>query len=157
ELPLPMMRDLLDDAAGLRVRSVRIYGGEPLLHRDLPAMVEHAVKLGLRTYVTTNGVLLDEKIDALYQAGLRGCTFGYYGSGRAYDDYVARPGNFARLERSIAAVRDRYGSGIGLRMNWLLMRPTCSVAAVDAAWRFAERYRTPMQVDLVHYSLPYFS
>jgi cyclic pyranopterin phosphate synthase len=157
ELPLPVMRDLLDDAAMLRVRSVRIYGGEPLLHRDLPAMVEHAVGLGLRTYVTTNGVLLGEKIDALYAAGLRDCTFGYYGSGRDYDDYVERSGNFARLERSIAAVRERYGAGIGLRMNWLLMRPTCSVAALDAAWSFAERYRTPMQVDLVHYSLPYFS
>ena len=42
-------------------------------------------------------------------------------------------------------------------MNWLLMRPTCSVPALEAAWAFARRYRVPMQIDLVHYSLPYFT
>ena len=49
--------------------TVRLYGGEPLLHRDLPKMVEHAVALGLRVDVSTNGILLKEKVDDLYGAG----------------------------------------------------------------------------------------
>ena len=46
---------------------------------------------------------------------------------------------------------------IGLRMNWLLMRPSCSVAALHEAYRYVEKYNFPMRVDLIHYSLPYFT
>lgn len=157
ELPTPVLRALVDDAAQLGVRSLRLYGGEPMLHRDLPEVVARAVDQGLRTYVTTNGVLLEQRIDDLFRAGLRDLTFGFYGVGEAYDHYVERAGNYARLERGVAAVRERYGAAVGMRMNWLLMRPTCSVAALDQALAFARRYATPMQVDLVHYSLPYFT
>src|SRR5688572_4508587 len=48
ELSLPIVRDMLDDASELGFEIVRLYGGEPLLHRDLPQMIEHAVKRGLR-------------------------------------------------------------------------------------------------------------
>lgn len=157
ELPTPILRSLVDDAAELRVRSLRLYGGEPLLHRDLAEIVSRAVDKGLRTYVTTNGILLESKVDELFRAGLRDLTFGFYGVGTAYDDYVERTGNFDRLERGVATVRDRYGSAVGMRMNWLLMRPTCSVRALEEALAFARRYATPMQVDLIHYSLPYFT
>jgi cyclic pyranopterin phosphate synthase len=157
QLPWPLMRDLLDDAKQAGITSVRLYGGEPLLHPDLPKMVAHACALGLRPYVTTNALLLDAKIDALYAAGLRDCTIGFYGVGDHYDAYVQRPERFARMEASIAAVRERYGMEVNLRLNWLLMRPSCSLAALEAAWSFAEKYAAPLQVDLIHYSLPYFS
>jgi cyclic pyranopterin phosphate synthase len=38
-----------------------------------------------------------------------------------------------------------------------LSRPTCSLDAWYEAWDFAQEYKTPIQVDLVHYSLPYFT
>ncbi len=157
QLPLQLMERMVDDAAELKIRSLRLYGGEPLLHPSLPAVVERAVRAGLRTYVTTNGVLLADRLDDLYAAGLRDITFGYYGSGKDYDDYVSRRGNFARMERGIAAVREKHGSAFGMRMNWLLMRPTCSVESLEQAFAFALKYDTPMQVDLIHYSLPYFT
>ncbi|MCB9878894.1 MAG: radical SAM protein [Planctomycetes bacterium] len=149
--------DLVDDAAALGVRSLRLYGGEPLLHPDLAAVVERAVGKGVGTYVTTNGVLLEQRIDELFSAGLRHLTFGLYGAGAAYDDYAGRRGNFERVERGVASVRERYGAAVRMRMNWLLMRPTCTEQALRAAWEFACRYATPMQIDLLHYSLPYFT
>ena len=157
QLPLRVMEEMVDDAAALGVRSLRLYGGEPLLHADLPRVVERATQQGLDAYVTTNGVLLAEKIDELVAAGLRQLTFGYYGHGDAYDEYVGRRGNHARLERGLATVRERHGQTVRMRMNWLLMRPTCDLDALQAAWEFADRYDTPLQVDLVHYSLPYFT
>ncbi|MFK7739658.1 MAG: radical SAM/SPASM domain-containing protein [Planctomycetota bacterium] len=157
QLSRDVLEQLVDDAAELGVRSIRLYGGEPLLHPDLAHIVRRAVDRGLRTYVTTNGVLLEQKIDELFEAGLRDLTFGYYGTHDAYDQYVERPGAYARLERGIATVRERYGEAVALRMNWLLMRPTCTVAALQQAVDFARRYDTPMQIDLVHYSLPYFT
>lgn len=157
QLPFAVVRDMLDDAARLGIWRVRYYGGEPLLHRDLARMVAHGTTLGLDQYVTTNAVRLERHIDELYAAGLRQLTVGFYGVGDAYDAYVQRPGQFARVERGIAAVRERYGDAVRLRINWLLMRPSCSVEALDAMLAFTERWDLVVQVDLVHYSLPYFT
>ncbi|HEX5011066.1 MAG TPA: radical SAM protein [Planctomycetota bacterium] len=155
-LEWPVVRDLLDDAAAMGFYSIRFYGGEPLLHPDLPRMVAHCRQRGMRPYVTTNAVLLGEKIDDLVAAGLRDVTVGFYGVGQAYDAYTQRPGLFRRVERSLAAVRDRHGDRIDLQMNWLLMRPTASVPALTEALDFARRLDMRVRVDLIHYSLPYF-
>jgi cyclic pyranopterin phosphate synthase len=63
---------LVDVFLSLGVDKVRLTGGEPLLRRDVPALVRMlAVKPGLRDLaLTTNGVLLADQIDALHGAGL---------------------------------------------------------------------------------------
>ena len=157
ELTLPMVRELLDDAAEAGLWNVRLYGGEPLLHPDLPAIVAHACARRLQVYVTTNGLLLDRRIDALVEAGLRQVTIGFYGTDARYDAYVQRRDRFAALERGVAAVRERHGDAVSLRISWLLMRPSCNLEDLGAAIAFARRYGLRVQVDLIHYSLPYFS
>jgi molybdenum cofactor biosynthesis enzyme MoaA len=157
ELPLATVCDLLEDAKQVGFDEVRFYGGEPLLHRELPKMVERAVTLGLHPYVTTNGILLKEKIDDLYSAGLRRITIGFYGVRGKYDSYVQRSDRFSRLEAGVRYLRERYGRKIEVYINWLLMRPSCNVTALHRAYEFAERYNLLMRVDLIHYSLPYFS
>jgi MoaA/NifB/PqqE/SkfB family radical SAM enzyme len=152
-----MVRDLLDDAGAAGVETVRLYGGEPFLHPDLARMIEHAFARGIDPYVTTNGTLLERRIDELYAAGLRFLTIGYYGTGNAYDAYVSRAESFRELERGVRAVRERYGHAVRMRINWLLMRPSCNLPSLREVWDFALRYETPIQVDLVHYSLPYFT
>jgi cyclic pyranopterin phosphate synthase len=152
-----IVRNLIDDAKEAGVHQIRLYGGEPLLHPDLPKMVEHCTKRRMGLYVTTNGILLKEKVDELYAAGLRRITMGFYGIGAAYDSYVQRRDRFARLEESIAYIREKYGLNMSLRLNWLLMRPTCSVDALHEAYCFAEKYAVPLQIELIHYSFPYFS
>ena len=63
---------LVDVFVSLGVDKVRLTGGEPLLRRDLPALVRMlAAKPGLADLaLTTNGVLLADQIDALKSAGL---------------------------------------------------------------------------------------
>ena len=157
QLSLHKVRELLDDAKASGVELVRLYGGEPLLHPDLPAMVRHAVDLGLATYVTTNGTLLRQKIGPLYDAGLRNLTIGFYGTHQDYEAYVNRGNSFRRLQASVAAVRDRYGSAVSMQLNFLIMRPACNLPALYAAWDFSRRYDMTFHTDLIHYSLPYFT
>jgi MoaA/NifB/PqqE/SkfB family radical SAM enzyme len=157
QLPWRITRDLLNDAAAAGIWEARFYGGEPLLHPDLPRMIEHATSLGMDTYVTTNAILLGRRVQELYDAGLRTVTIGYYGTGAKYDSYVQRKRRYGELESSVAEVRRRYGSEINLRINWLLMRPSCNLPDLHAAVAFAQRYSMRIQVDLIHYSLPYFS
>jgi cyclic pyranopterin phosphate synthase len=60
-------------AASLGVTKLRITGGEPLLRRDLPALVRRLAAIpGIRDLaLTTNGVLLQRLAAPLYDAGLR--------------------------------------------------------------------------------------
>ncbi len=156
-LPLKLMRDLLDDAKGAGVNTVRLYGGEPLLHPHIPEIVEHACSLAIKPYITSNGILLKEKVDRLYSAGLRLVTMGFYGIAGEYDAYVQRPDHFSRLDASIASVRDRYGDKIELQLNYVLMRQTCTMRALQDAWNFAMRHEMFFHVDLISFSLPFFT
>jgi MoaA/NifB/PqqE/SkfB family radical SAM enzyme len=157
QLPLDLVVDLLHDAKSAGFQTVRFYGGEPLLHRDLPQMIRVARSIGLNPVITTNGILLGDQIDRLYDAGLRALTVGFYGTSGAYDKYVQRPGSFSKLERSFARVRERYGMDLQMQINFLLARPTCNISSLREALEFAKRHRTRFQVDIVHYSLPYFT
>jgi cyclic pyranopterin phosphate synthase len=60
-------------AVGLGVSKLRVTGGEPLLRRDLPLLIERLAAMdGIRDLaLTTNGVLLADQARALYDAGLR--------------------------------------------------------------------------------------
>jgi cyclic pyranopterin phosphate synthase len=63
-------------AVGVGVEKVRITGGEPLLRKDLEQLIEMLGAIdGLDDItLTTNGVLLDRKAEALAAAGLRRVT-----------------------------------------------------------------------------------
>jgi MoaA/NifB/PqqE/SkfB family radical SAM enzyme len=157
QLSLPMVQDVLDDAKELGFEMVRLYGGEPLLHKQIVEIVEYCTRLGVRSYMTTNGIILKSKIDDLFAAGLRRISVGFYGVGAEYDRYVQRKDRFRGLEENLGYVRERYGERIFLGLNWLLMKPTCNLEAVHATWRFAQRFQMPIFINLLQYSLPYFT
>jgi len=151
------IRDVLDDAREAGIYNVRLYGGEPLLHPDLPRIVAYCKEIGLSPMVTTNAVVLSSRIDELYAAGLRDLSIGFYGVGAEYDEYTQRPGRARRMEASIADVRQKYGDTVKMQLNWLLRRQTCNRESLREAFEFARKYNTTLQVDMVHYSLPYFT
>ena len=63
---------VIEAAAGLGLNSVRFTGGEPLLRRELPAMIHHAKRTaGIEDVaLTTNASLLARQLPALLEAGL---------------------------------------------------------------------------------------
>jgi MoaA/NifB/PqqE/SkfB family radical SAM enzyme len=157
ELPTAMVKELLRDAAAAGISTVRLYGGEPLLHPGLDEMIAESVRLGITPYVTTNGQILEKRLDGIFRAGLRTITFGYYGYGQNYDDYVGRRGAWERFEGAVAGARKKYGDKLSLHTSFVLNTRTCSLAELQKAWEFAQRYDVVFHIDLVHYSLPYFS
>lgn len=52
------------------IRYVSFFGGEPLLHAQLPEMIAASVAKGLAPAIITNGWLLSKKLDELAAAGL---------------------------------------------------------------------------------------
>ncbi|MFK7739660.1 MAG: radical SAM/SPASM domain-containing protein [Planctomycetota bacterium] len=156
-LDLQTVQHCLDDAAAAGVATARFYGGEPLLHPDLGEMIRHAASLGMEPYVTTNGALLEKRIDELYDAGLRWLSMGFYGLDGSYDDYVQKPGMFDKLRRSLSYVRERYDDGIAIQLNYVLSRLSCSVDNVRAVWQLVREFDLHMGVDPISRTIPFFT
>ena len=80
----------------LGVDKVRLTGGEPLLRRDLPRLIRLLVQNRVITEIalTTNGILLSDQAESLYQAGLHRVTVSLD---------TLRPERFRQLTR-----RDEY-------------------------------------------------
>jgi GTP 3',8-cyclase len=125
------IRDLVDMFSEVGVDKVRLTGGEPLLRKDLPTLVSMlADNHRLRDLaMTTNGVLLAEHAQALYDAGLHRVTISLD---------TLRPERFKRLTR-----RDTHGKvlqGIqaaeqagftGLKLDSVVIRGTNEDEIVD--------------------------
>jgi cyclic pyranopterin phosphate synthase len=146
-LDLPMMRNLLDDAKEAGVNRVRLYGGEPMLHPDLPDMIRHSQALGMDTYLTSNATLLEDRIDELWDAGLRWMTIGFYGIDAKYDGYTQRKGHYEKLRRGLEKTRAKYGDEFEMQLNFVLIRSTCNLSALQEAWEFPECF--PQSLALV--------
>ena len=68
------IKRLLYVVSSLGVSKIRFTGGEPLLRKDIPELVDHAKNLSDVDYVhlTSNGILLHNYLDGLEDAGLSG-------------------------------------------------------------------------------------
>lgn len=64
---------LTEAFASLGIKKLKITGGEPLVRKDVADLIAHLYTIeGIEDItLTTNGVLLDEQVEALYQAGIR--------------------------------------------------------------------------------------
>lgn len=71
ELSTEQCRRIIEDIARLGAEIIGWTGGEPLLRRDLEDLIAFAKSLGIRSTLTTNGLLLTEsRAASLKEAGL---------------------------------------------------------------------------------------
>lgn len=60
-LSAELLSDAITDARAEGFSSVSFSGGEPIMYGSLPDLLDHAKSLGMRTGVTSNGMLLDAR------------------------------------------------------------------------------------------------
>jgi GTP 3',8-cyclase len=67
-----ILKKRLSEMASLGVKSILYSGeGEPLLHKDIAAIIDHTAKAGIDTALASNGVLLDRAMAESILAGLK--------------------------------------------------------------------------------------
>jgi cyclic pyranopterin phosphate synthase len=90
-------------AAGLGVRKVRITGGEPLVRKHLPVLIEQIAAIdGISDLaLTTNGVLLAPQAQDLYSAGLRRINIHLDTLDRGRFERISRRDEFDRVMAGI--------------------------------------------------------
>ncbi len=94
-------------AVSLGVNKLRITGGEPLVRRDLPVLIERLSAIpGVQDLaLTTNGVLLPQLAEPLYRAGLRRINVHLDTLDRDRFRQITRRDDFDRVMEGLALCR----------------------------------------------------
>jgi cyclic pyranopterin phosphate synthase len=134
---------LVDVFLGLGVDKVRLTGGEPLLRRDLPALVERlASRPAIRDLaLTTNGVLLAAQAHALRDAGLHRITVSLDTLRRDRFQALAR---FDELDRVLAGIDRAAPLFPGLKLDSVVIRGVNDDELIDLV-EFARRYHAEVR------------
>jgi radical SAM protein with 4Fe4S-binding SPASM domain len=118
---------LIDEARVLGLANLKLFGGEPLLRRDLEAIVAYAAGLGIRCTLITNGTLLSQqRAQALVTAGLAQLDLSLdAGDAALHDQIRGVPGTWQRAMQGLQAVQEaahRLDRRVVLRVNTVVMR-----------------------------------
>jgi len=95
----------LGEARGEGFGAVGFSGGEPLVYRPLPRLLEAARSLGLLTSVTTNALLLDEARLGAIAPHLSLLAISLDGAPASHDLMRGRVGAFEKMRASLPRVR----------------------------------------------------
>ena len=120
---------------GLGVHKLRITGGEPLLRRGLEELIGRLVSLGdLDVTLTTNGALLQQKAQALADAGLTRITVSL----DSLDDEVFRAMNDVDfpVARVLGGIDAAAAAGLPVKVNVVVKRGLNEGSVLDIARRF---------------------
>ena len=136
--------------AGAGVEKVRLTGGEPLARRDAVEVAERLGRLGLRSLaMTTNGLLLRDRLPALVRAGLTDLTVSLDTlRPDRFEAVTRRPGLDRVLGALDAALAAGYAAGTArsLKVNVVALKGVNEDEAADFADLAA---REPIEVRFI--------
>jgi radical SAM protein with 4Fe4S-binding SPASM domain len=130
ELSFPEITSVIEEAADMLEAwreaygidffpSFHVTGGEPLLHRNLPAILEVMKKRRFAVYLLSNGTLITESWAARFAAlGVDGVQISLEGPGPIHED-IRGPGSFAA---ALQGAQNLVAAGVKVIFNTTLSR-----------------------------------
>ena len=101
-MELSLFKKIIDESAE-SVYSVNLHHrGEPLLHKDLPEMIQYCKKKGIYTQIHTNGTLLTRSLSrAILESGLDLISFSMDGYDKRSYESIRAGANFEKTLENI--------------------------------------------------------
>ncbi len=130
-------RALIDELAALGATTIGWTGGEPLLRHDLVDLIEYANGKGIRSGITTNGVLLDYTVaERLKAANVKIVQISLDGSTPEKNEKMRRTdaSSFAKIISGIHFCRE-----FGIRVNIAMVLGRETLPDAPAMLEFAKR------------------
>jgi MoaA/NifB/PqqE/SkfB family radical SAM enzyme len=119
---------VVDDAHAAGFRRIQFTGGDPLICKFLPELVERAAPLFELREIYTNGLLLDDELLDRLAPHNPGFAFSYYSCDPAIHDAITRtPGSQRRTRSAIERAAKR-----GLRVRAAIVVFDQNIDTVDA-------------------------
>lgn len=122
---------IVEAGVELNIKKIRLTGGEPLLHRDIVDIVKGIKDRGIeKIYITTNGILLAEKIEKLKSAGLDGVNISLDTLDREQFNSITRGGD---IERVLQGIEKSLSLNLEVKINSVIMKGINENAIRDLA------------------------
>ena len=134
-LELDLFRSIIAQAKPLGLSTVKLTGGEPLIHPDIREILEHIAKEDLRLVVETNGISCTPELVDLVKA----CTMPFVSvsidgaNAKTHEWIRGIPGCF---EAALAGIRNLVAAGVACQIIMTVMRPNRD--QMEAVVRMAE-------------------
>jgi 12,18-didecarboxysiroheme deacetylase len=117
ELKTEEGKKLIADLAAFGSPVILFSGGEPLLRRDLPELIQFAVDKGMRAVISTNGTLITrERATVFSKMGLSYVGVSIDGMKETHDRFRGVKGSFDATIRGIKNCQDA-GIKVGVRFT----------------------------------------
>lgn len=110
QLDLATLRSVIDDVAESG-SGVFLWGGEPFLHRDLMAFVQHIKSKGLYCSINTNGTYLPREARRLVDLGVDAIMVSVDGPREVHDRIRGMDGSFQKIADGVKAVLEARNGG----------------------------------------------
>ncbi len=108
---------VIDDLADYKVNALLLSGGEPLLHPQLPQLLERATERGLKVTISTNGTRITPELAKLFKKlGVAYVGISLDGIGAVHDRFRGVQGAFEGAIRGFRLCEE-VGQKTGLRLT----------------------------------------
>ena len=124
---------------------VSLAGGEPLIHKDVKAIVEGFIARGKYVYLCTNAILLEKKLDLFTPSDHLTFSVHLDGMRERHDESVGRAGVF---DIATAAIREAKRRGFRVNINTTLFQ----TAKPDEVAEFFSFATNDLHVDGITFS-----
>jgi SynChlorMet cassette radical SAM/SPASM protein ScmF len=134
-LPVELFEAAIIEAGSLGLRSVKLTGGEPLLHPHIDRLLEIVRSKELELTIETNGLLLTPGMaKEIAKSASRFVSVSIDGADAATHDWVrGLPGSFKRARQAV-----RHMAAVDTQVQIIMSLMRCNADQVDAVVRIAE-------------------
>ncbi len=101
------------------VKKIRLTGGEPLIRKDIPIILEKLASLGVNLSISTNAVIVDRSIDDLRDNGVKNINVSLDSLDRKKFQEITRRDNFEKVFENIHLL---VKEGFNVKVNAVLMK-----------------------------------
>ncbi len=140
---------LLDEAYDAGMRGYYLFGGEPLIRKDIGQLVDYAKRRGFLTTMNTNASLLASKALSLRNLDFAFVSVDYFNQ---YNDFIrGRRGSFDDAMRGIRRIRE-----VGhTRVTLVTTISTLNLDAVEPMARLARELKVGISYNFVEPTLDF--
>jgi PqqA peptide cyclase len=109
------MERVIDEMAELGTSAIYLTGGEPLLRPDLPQLIQHAARKGIRSYLNTKFSIDGSLARELAAAKLCKVSYSLDAADQTIADGLA--GSKGYLSEAVRSLRELLDAGVSLQVN----------------------------------------
>jgi MoaA/NifB/PqqE/SkfB family radical SAM enzyme len=140
---------LLDEAYAFGMRGYYLFGGEPLIRKDIGKLVDYAKHRGFLTTMNTNASLLASKALSLRNLDFAFVSLDYFNE---YNDFIrGRRGDFDDVIRGIQRIREVGNT----RVTLVTTISTLNLDAVEPMARLARELKVGISFNFVEPTLDF--